>query len=144
MVVWRVVGALMLLLGHMWWVFGILGGAEMPFLVLFVSRWVMGLGPSFDMMFGVGILLWRKSFWSYFALQGIGMLWWLTKCLLITARCIGTWILSDWCTVRRWYVSSFFNALYFVRMGQGDEHKFCWIPSERRSFEVNFLRSYPS
>jgi len=29
----------------------------MPFLVLFVSRWVMGLGPCFDMMFGVGILL---------------------------------------------------------------------------------------
>jgi hypothetical protein len=34
------------------------------------------------------------------------------------------------------FKSSIFNALYSVRMGQGDDDKFCWICSERRYFEV--------
>jgi hypothetical protein len=50
----------------------------------------MALILGFDMMSGVGIILQRNSFWSYFALQGIGMLCWLTICLLIMVRCIGT------------------------------------------------------
>jgi hypothetical protein len=33
-------------------------------------------------------------------------------------------------------VSSLFNALYSVRLGQGNENKLCWSPSKTRSFEV--------
>lgn len=40
------------------------------------------------------------------------------------------------------YVSSLFNALYFVRLGQGIEDKFCWDPSKRRSFDVKFFFFY--
>jgi hypothetical protein len=62
----------------------------MPSLVLLVSRWVMTLGLGFGMTFDVRIVLERKPFWSYFALQGIGMLWWLTTWSLTMTECIGT------------------------------------------------------
>jgi hypothetical protein len=39
---------------------------------------------------------------------------------------------SDWCMIgggfRIFFSSSFFNALYSFRMGQGGEDKCCWIP----------------
>ena len=74
--------------------------------------------------------------WDLF-FEEIGMLWWRTTCLVTMMSCIGTWILLDWCTIGEVdFKSSIFNALYSVRMGQGDDDKFGWIRSERRYFEV--------
>jgi hypothetical protein len=33
-------------------------------------------------------------------------------------------------------ISSLFNALYSIRLGQGNENKLCWSPSKRRTFDI--------
>jgi len=98
----------------------------------------MAFELGFGMTCGVWIILSRKPFCNYFALQGVGMLWWLTTHLVTMTRCIGTWILSDWCTIGRW-------NLYFVSIGRGDEDNLCSIPSEGRSLVKTFTKfSFPT
>ena len=103
MIVWLMVSGLTFSLGLMGWDFGnILGGVGMPSLVLLVLRGVTALIPRFGTMFGVGIILSRNLFQSYFSLQGIGMLWWLTLELFTMMWYIRALFFSNLCMIRRW------------------------------------------
>jgi hypothetical protein len=78
----------------------------------------------------------KKSFWSVFALQGIGMLWWLITCLLTMTRCIGMWALSNWCMIGRWILHLPLSMLYILLGVSEMKINVVGFPSKRQSFEV--------
>jgi hypothetical protein len=112
----------------------------MPSLVLLVLRWVTALIPRFGTTFGVGIILSRNLFQSYFSLQGIGMLWWLTLGLFTMMWYIRTLFFSNLCMIRRWASFQHFSMFcILLRMGQGGDDKLGWSPSKIRSFKVKYF-----
>jgi hypothetical protein len=105
----------------------------MPSLVLLVSRWVMALGLGFGMTFGVGMFS-KGNLSELFCIAR-------DRDALVADHMFAHnevhWDMNFIRLVHDWevdFVSSLFNALYSIRMGWGDEDKFCWIPSKKTIF----------
>ena len=79
----------------------------------------------------------KDTFPLFFAMQGIGMIWWLILGWFTMTWYIGTLILSDWHTIRRWTLFPLFSMLC-IPLGWVAEVTISYVGvlRKKRSFEV--------